>query len=130
MDFKNFFTKGLHGTLRPTNNTQFSYKNNWKQIYNQTILDEWHVGDFMSAEYTIVVDHTRSDKEVLKVIVVASPNDAGITVFGRAGTNDQLVNVSAEVTESTFKLILSPAQPSKAGARAMFSASYYQTLSD
>lgn len=130
MDFKNFFTKGFHGTLRLTNNTQFSYKNNWKQVYNNTVLDEWHVGDFASAEYTIVVDHNRADKEVVKAIVVASPNDAGITVFARSSTGDELIRVNAEVDLSTFKLLVSPSQPSKAGARVMFSATYYQNLTD
>jgi hypothetical protein len=84
----------------------------------------------MSAEYTIVVDNGRSDKEVIKAIVVAGVDTAGITVIGRSNLVEDIVNITASVNDSSFQLILNPANSSKIGARVMFSATYYQTLTD
>jgi hypothetical protein len=130
MDFKDYFIRGTHNTLRLKNSTQFSYKNHAIQVHPNTVIDEWHVGEIMSAEYTIVVDNGRSDKEVIKAIVVAGVDTAGITVIGRSNLVEDIVNITASVNDSSFQLILNPANSSKIGARVMFSATYYQTLTD
>jgi hypothetical protein len=129
MDFKDYFTRGSHGTLRLKNNTQFSYMNPWKQLYTDTIIDEWHVGEIMSAEYTIVVANGINAKETIKAIVIASPEAASIAIIGRASIANNMVNVDVAVNNSTLQLKVSPASGESAGAKVMFSATYYQNLS-
>lgn len=130
MDFNTYFDRGAGGTLKLKNNTQFSHKPQWKQLYNNTIVDSWHVGEIMAAEYTIVVDNGRDSKEILKVIAIAGPNDAGITIVGRSNIEEKLVVFDAEVNSSAFKLIAGPASEELEGSRIMFSANYFHTLSD
>ena len=48
------------------------------------VLDKWHVNTFTSAEYTISVDYDTNNKEMLKVLVVASPNQSSLTIYGRS----------------------------------------------
>ena len=105
MDFKDYFTRGSHGTLRLKNNTQFSYMNPWKQLYTDTIIDEWHVGEIMSAEYTIVVANGINAKETIKAIVIASPEAASIAIIGRASIANNMVNVDVAVNNSTLQAI-------------------------
>lgn len=130
MDFNTYFTRGANGTLKLKNNTQFSHSPHWKQVYTNTVVDSWHVGEIMAAEYTIVIDHGRDSKEILKAVVIAGPNDAGISIVGRANIEEKLVVLDATVDSSTFKLYASPAKSEVAGCRIMFSADYYHTLND
>ena len=95
MNFKDYFTKGIHGTIQLKDNTQFSYKNQWKQLYSNTVLDQWHVGEIMSADYTIVVDGGRHNKETIKAVVVAGPGNASISIVGRASLPSVLENAGA-----------------------------------
>jgi len=130
MDFNTYFARGANGTLKLKNNTQFSHSPRWKQVYENTVVDSWHVGEVVAAEYTIVVDHGRDSKEILKAIVIAGPNDASISIVGRANIQEKLVTLDATVDSSTFVLLANPANQNVAGCRIMFSADYYHTLSD
>lgn len=130
MNFKDYFIKGTHGTLQLRDNTQFSYKGSWKQLYDNTVVDQWHVGEIMSADYTIVVDGGRHNKETIKAIVIAGPGNASISVTGRASLINNIVNLDVEITNSSLKLLASPVSGAPAGARIIFSATYYQNLSD
>ena len=130
MDFKDFFIKGAHNTLRLKNNTQFSYKNHWKSLHSNIVLDKWHIGEIMSANYTIIADNGRDDKETIQVLAVAGPDNAAITITGRAGLSTDILSVSASVDKSSFQLIVSPAAVGKEGARVMYKATYFQTLAD
>lgn len=130
MNFKDYFTKGIHGTLQLRDNTQFSYKNQWKQLYANTVVDQWHPGEIMSADYTIVVDGGRHNKETIKAVVIAGPSNASISIVGRASLLNNIVDLDVEVTDSSLKLLASPAAGAAAGGRLIFSAIYYQTLSD
>jgi len=130
MDFKDFFIKGAHNTLRLKNNTQFSYKNHWKSLHSNIVLDKWHIGEIMSANYTIIADNGRNDKETIQVLAIAGPDDAAITITGRAGLSTDILTLSANVDKSSFELIVSPAAAGKEGARVMYTATYFQTLAD
>ena len=68
-----FISAGLQNSMLLKNNSGFSFSGPWKGIYNETLLDRWHVGDFNSAEYTISIDYDNSNKEILKCLVVGTP---------------------------------------------------------
>ena len=55
-NLKKYLTDGLKNTLLFRNNAGTSYNGPWKQLYTNTLLDRWHVGNFSSVEYTISVD--------------------------------------------------------------------------
>ena len=125
-DLSKFFTRGLRNTILAKPGIHFSFKGPWTQIYTGQAIDRWHVGDFTSAEYTIAIDLDQNNREIIKCLVVASPNDASVTVYGRSATAENLVDVTAQVTGSYAELVLS-AKPGKSGAKASFSATYYET---
>lgn len=140
LNFAKFFFRGLKNTLRIQNGVNFSYKGPWVAVFPNTVLDEWYVGDFMAAEYTVVVDVGNFRKEVIKAIVVAGPETASVTVIGRTNLGENLIELSATVNESKVQLIMNPANSPEdstydnstllLGAKALFSATYYHTIND
>jgi hypothetical protein len=106
LTFAKFFFRGIKNTLRLQNGVNFAYKGPWTAVFSNTVLDEWYVGDFMAAEYTVVVDVGNFRKEVIKAIVVAGPETANVTVYGRTNLGENLIDLSATVTASKVQLIL------------------------
>lgn len=130
MNFKNYFLQGLKNTLRVSNGIQFSYKGPWTIVADTIVIDEWHVGDFMSADYTIAVDLNTGTKEIIKCLLVASPYDADLTIYGRTSLVNNIINLSAAVDSSRVYLSATPASPSVSGSKVIFSANYYQTVNE
>lgn len=140
LNFAKFFFRGLKNTLRVQNGVNFSYKGPWKTVISETILDEWYVGDFMAAEYTIVADVGNTRKEMLKCLMVAGPDSAEITVYGKTGLAENLVDLRAEVNQSKATLYITPANSPDGstydnssllvGSKVIFSATYYYTLNE
>ncbi len=134
INFASYFLKGLKNTLRLQNGVNFSYKGPWKLLYENTLLDEWYVGDFVAAEYSIVVDYGINDKEIIKCLVVAGPETANIVTYGRTNLGRNLVEISAEVDTSRVRLIVNPAifddSTVGLGAKVIFNATYYYTLNE
>ena len=128
MNFTQYFLNGLKGTLRFNNGKNLSYKGPWVQITEDTILDEFYVGDFMAAEYTICVDAGNIDKEVLKCLVVAGPSNANLTIYARTGLSADLINLSATIDSSRLRLTASPI--GSGIKKVIFSANYYYTIND
>jgi methionine synthase II (cobalamin-independent) len=128
MNFTQYFLNGLKGTLRFNNGKNLSYKGPWIQVTENSIIDEFYVGDFMSAEYTICVDAGNIAKEVLKCLVVAGPSSANITVYARTSLNDDLVELTATVDASRVRLIASPI--GNGIKKLFFSANYYYTVNE
>ena len=85
------------------------------------------MGDFSSAEYTLNVELGKDVKEVIKVLLTASPNDASVVVYGRASTTRDLVVITATVTNSYVELVLNPKTVADKGAKAYFSATYFRS---
>ena len=56
-----FFNKGLKDSVLFLSNGAMSHNGPWKQVYTNTLLDRFHVGDFSSAEYTISVDYDKDN---------------------------------------------------------------------
>lgn len=128
MEFSSYFIKGLKGTLRFQNGVNTSFKGPWVGLEADTVLDEFYVGDFMSAEYTICVDGGNIDKEIVKCLVVAGPSEAKITIYGRTSLQDDMISLTANVNAS--KLVLTGSPIGTGSKRVIFSAVYFETIFD
>jgi hypothetical protein len=107
-NLKKYLTDGLKNTLLFRNNAGTSYNGPWKQLYTNTLLDRWHVGNFSSVEYTISVDFDVLNKEIIKVLVTATRDRASVVIYARNNTLADLVTVSATVNDSYVDIILNP----------------------
>ena len=140
INFAKFFFQGVKNTLRVQNGVNLAYKGPWVSVFPDTVLDEWYVGDFMAAEYTVVVDVGNFRKEMIKAIVVAGPDNAGVTVLGRTNLGENLIDLTVTINDSKLQLIMNPASsPTDStydnstlllGAKAIFSATYYHTINE
>ena len=126
MDITKYFKKGLRGTILLAN-SHFSYGSTWKAVETSLPLDKWYQGDFSSAEYTINIELGKDKKEIIKCLLTASPNEASVVVYGRAITTTDLVNVTAQVTNSFVELVLTPKTDATKGCKASFSATYFKS---
>ena len=126
--------QGLKKTLRLQNGVNFSYKGPWVQLYPETVMDEWHYGDFCAAEYTIVADLGGQDKEIIKCLVIADVSKANITEYGRTNLGTDLVDITAQVDSSKVRIIINPITSNDStaslGSKVIYSASYYHSLND
>jgi hypothetical protein len=140
LNFAKFFLQGIKNTLRVQNGVNFAYKGPWVSVFPNTVIDEWYMGDFMAAEYTIVVDVGNFRKEIIKALVVAGPETANVTVYGRTNLGENLIDLAVAVNTSRVQLIINPANSVSdssyddsailLGAKAIFSATYYHTIND
>ena len=140
MDFSKYFFRGFNKTLRLQNGVNFSYKGPWVPVESNTILDKWYVGEFMAADYTIVVDISNARKQLLKCSVLAGPSEANVIVYGSLTLSENLIDVTATVNNSNVNVIINPAESPDGstydnstlldGARAIFSATYYETINN
>lgn len=128
LKFSNFFKQSPQNKLSLKNNTQLAYKGSWIQVYPDTEIDRWYVGDYSSANYTITVEFDSNKKEVLQVLVVARPDQASITVFGRTSIDDSLVNITATVNDSYVSIIANATDTSFLGSKLIFYAMYAETI--
>ena len=126
MDILKYFKKGLRGTIN-VYDSHFSYGSTWQAVESSLPLDRWYQGDFASTEYTISIELGRDKKEIIKCLLTASPNEASVVVYGRASTTTDLVNVTAQVTNSYVELMLSPKTDAQKGCKASFSATYFKS---
>ena len=140
MNFARYFFRGIKNTLRVQNGVNFSYKGPWVTVIENTVIDEWYVGDFCAADYTIVVDVGNLRKEVIKCILVAGPEKTAINVYGRTSLTENLIDLSATVNASKVQLLAGPSfSPDGStydnstllvGSKLIFSATYYYTIND
>ena len=111
------------------NNAGTSHNGPNKQVYANTLLDRWHVGDFSSVDYTISADFDVDNKELIKVAITASRDRASIVVYARNNTLRDLLTVSAVVNDSHVDIILNPATTSPAdanlGVKVIYTAQYF-----
>lgn len=107
-NLKKYLTDGLKNTLLYKNNAGTSHNGPWKQVYTNTLLDRWHVGDFASVEYTISADFDVDNKEIIKVLITASRDQASVVLYARNNTVRDLLTVTATVNDSYVDVILNP----------------------
>ena len=72
-------------------------------------LHEFNTDTYGSAHYVIHAECGSDQRETLNVSVVAKLGKASITVYGRINTGVNLVNVQADITDSTLVLYATPA---------------------
>ena len=128
LKFTDFFKPSPQNKLSLKNNTQLAYKGSWVQVYPNTEIDRWYVGDYSSANYTITVEFNSNKKEVLQVLIVARPDQASVTVFGRTSIDDSLVNITATVNNSYVSVIANATDSSFVGSKLIFYAMYAETI--
>jgi hypothetical protein len=126
MNITDYFTKGLKKTLKFRNNANLSYSGQWTQLFENTVIDEFFVGDFIAAEYTICVDAGSAEREIIKCLVIAGVETANITIYGRVNLGNDLVSISAEVDSSKVSLIVSPIGNS--GKKCYYAATYFYSV--
>ena len=129
-NFSRYFEQGVKNTLLVKNGVNFFHKGPWVQIYGETEIDRWHVGDFSSANYLITVEYNSNKKETLQVLVVARPDQANYIVYGRVAIDDEIINISATVNNSYLSLKISPKIADYSGAKLLFQATYSGTIAD
>ena len=141
IDLTRYFFRGVKNTLRVQNGVNFAYKGPWIQVFGEnTVLDEWHLGDFMAAEYTVAVDVGNINKEIIKALVVAGPERATVSIFGRTNITSPLIDLTATVDNSKVVIFVAPIQSIDGstidnsslllGGKVIFSANYYHTLNE
>lgn len=121
-----FFAEGFKNTILLLNNSGFSFNGPWVQVYDNTLIDRWHLGDIGSAEYTIFLDFDNNNKEILKCLVTSTPENANVVIYARNSTNIELVDLRVLVNESYVDLYASPASSVVKGSKLIFSANYFQ----
>jgi len=126
--FHNYFKQSPQNKLSLKNNTQLAYAGQWKKVYSNTEIDKWYVGDYSSANYTITAEFSSNKKEVLQVLVVARPDQATVTVYGRTSIDDSLINISAVVTNSYLSLIANVTDTAFVGTKIIFFANYAECI--
>ena len=118
-----FFSKGLKDSVLLTGSV--SHNGPWKQAYADTLIDRFPVSDFSSEEYTISADYDKDNKEIFKVLVTASVDDASVIIYARNNLGTNLIDVSATVNQSYVDIIVNPTT-SKEGSKIIYTAQYYQ----
>lgn len=130
-DVSRFFGKGDRNTLLLKNGLNFSYNGPYSVVEEGLILDQWHVNTFCSAEYTISVDYDTNNKEILKVLVTASPNQSSLSIYGRSNLGNNLITINSDVNNSYVRIIINPAEKSQTekytGSKIIFGAHYFAT---
>jgi len=122
-----FFTNGLQNTVLVKNNSGFSFNGPWKQIYDATLVDRWHLDDIGSAEYTISVDLDQNNREIMKCLITATANNANVVIYARNTTNTELVDLKVVSNDSYVELYASPSSNVTSGSKLIFTANYFQT---
>ena len=125
-DITKYFTKGLGNSIQLQNNGSFSHNGPWKQVYTDTLLARWHSGEFSNAEFTISVDYSTTQKEIIKCIVCNSNDYASLVIIGRSNLGTNLVDLSAVVNSSYVDLIINPANVAYEGAKVIYTAQYFR----
>lgn len=121
-----FFTNGLQNTILVKNNTGLSYNGPWKQVYENTLIDKWHIGDLGSAEYTFFADLNTQNKEIVKCLLTATVDTANIVVYARNSTGTELIELKAFVNDSYVEVYVSPTEESLSGSKLVYTAQYFQ----
>ena len=132
LDITRYITTGLQNTLLFKNTTGTSHNGPWKQVYSDTLLDRWHVGEFSSVEYTISADFDVDNKEIIKVLVTASRDRASIVIYARNNTLNDILTITATVNDSYVDVVLNPVIDAEIGtnftsAKVIHTAQYFHT---
>lgn len=131
-NLQKYLSDGIKNTVLYKNNTGTSHNGPWKQVYTDTLLDRWHVGDFSSVEYTISADFDVNNKELIKVLITATRDTANLVVYARSNTNNDIINITATVNDSYVDVVVNPVIDAEVltnftGAKVIYTAQYFHT---
>ena len=130
-DVSRFFGKGDKNTLLLKNGLNFSHNGPYGVVEDGLVLDKFHVNTFSSAEYAIQVDYDTNNKELIKMLVTASPNQSALTIYARTNLGNNLITIDSTVDNSLCKITVSPTDKSQtekySGSKIIFSATYFAT---
>jgi len=124
----NLFKKGSNNTINLPDRSSFSYRGRWIGVYNDTVMDSWHVGEFSSANYQITVEFDSNEKETMQLSVIARPAQASFNLYGRASIANELIDVSVTVDDTLLKVLVSPTERIWQGAKLVFHATYAEAI--
>ena len=124
----NLFSKGANNTIHLPDRSSFSYRGSWIGVQYNTVVDSFHLGEYSSAVYQITVEFDSNEKEIMQLSVVARPDRAVASIFGRSSINQELVNLSVTVDQSVCKINASPTSNIYAGAKLIFHATYAKAI--
>tara|TARA_B100001287_G_scaffold214581_1_gene183464 strand:+ start:53 stop:565 length:513 start_codon:yes stop_codon:yes gene_type:complete len=124
----NLFSKGPNNTISLPDRSSFSYRGSWIGVQYNTVVDQFHLGEFSSAIYQITVEFDSNEKEIMQLSVVARPDRAVANIFGRSSINQELVNLSVTVDQSVVTINASPTANTYTGAKLIFHATYAKTI--
>jgi hypothetical protein len=127
-DISKYFGQGVKNTLYLKNGVNFYHKGPWVQVFEDTEIDRWYVGDFCSASYQVSAEFGSNKKETLQILVVARPDQANYTIYGRASIDDPLVDISVSVNNGYLSLKMSASDPAYLGTKVIYIASYAGTV--
>jgi len=117
---------GRKNTISLKNDTQLSRTGPWVAIPQETEFDRFYLGDYTAAEYTIFIDLNTTQKEIIKVLVVASLDKATLSIFGRSNLGNDIVNLSATVNDSYVSLKATPTSDDNKNSKLVYNAFYFQ----
>ena len=67
----NLFSKGPNNTISLPDRSSFSYRGSWIGVQYNTVVDQFHLGEFSSAIYQITVEFDSNEKEIMQLQKVA-----------------------------------------------------------
>ena len=106
MKFDQYFITGPSGALKFKQDASLTYRGDALTVYSgyDTVLDQFFVGEYSTATYTITVEADSNSKETVTLAVVARPNEASVSIISRTSIDNQILVLSGEVDASIFKL--------------------------
>lgn len=125
---QNLFRQGLGNTIELRAKKGFSSPYKFQRVYENTVVDEFFLGDFCSAFYDVSVQLDTERKETMQVVITGRPQNVSITVYGRVFTKFKMIELDAIVDNSRCYLIARPLSYVFDGAKINFSAKYFRTL--
>jgi len=131
---RDFFSKGDKNTINMRQGANFSYSGPWVKLVplpSTTKLDEFFLGQFAAAEYTIVADYDFNNRETVKCLVTAGQNEADVTIYGRSNLGQRIIDIDVEVNNSSVKVSVKPQNDDStdmSGAKVFFAATYFKAV--
>lgn len=122
-----YLAQGLQNTVLMKNNSGFSYNGPFVRVEEETEIDRWYLGDFVSADYTISIDLDQDNKEFVKCSITAAVDNANLVVYSRNYTNKSLIDLRVLVNDSYVSLLATPAFSTASGSKIIFTKQLFQS---
>lgn len=122
-----YLAQGLQNTILLKNNSGFSHNGPFVRVEEETEIDRWYLGDFVSADYTISIDLDQENKELVKCSITATVENANLIVYSRNYTNKSLIDLRVLVNNSYVSLLATPAFSTASGSKLIFTKQLFHS---